>query len=145
MIRISPYKINSETYEKVFAVFYEVVGKGHNKKEFNHILFELLSPSERIMIVKRIAIVYLLMKEIDYVTICSVLKVSNSTVSKFRILMEDSQGVVPVLRKMVSLEKITLMFEELFSEIFAPGVYGVNWKAAWERKIALRIKKQTGI
>jgi Trp operon repressor len=145
MIRISPYKISSATYEKVFAVFYEVVGRGHNKEEFNHIFFELLSPAERIMIVKRIAIIYLLMKNIDYETICSALKVSNSTVSKFRILMEDSRGIVPALKKIVSLEKIALMFEELFSEIFAPGVPGVNWKAAWERKMALKRRKQTGI
>lgn len=145
MVRISPYKIGPEAYEKVFAVFYEVVGKDREREEFNDILRELLSPAERIMIVKRIAIIYLLMKNIDYETICEVLKVSNSTVSKYRLLMEDSRGIVPALKGLVGMEKIALAFEELFNELFAPGIYGINWKAAWERKRNLQRKKEEGI
>jgi Trp operon repressor len=145
MVRISPYKISPEAYEKVFAVFYEVVGKDREKEEFSEILRELLSPAERIMIVKRIAIIYLLMKNIDYETICEVLKVSNGTVSKYRQLMEDSRGIVPALKGLVGLEKISLAFEELFNELFPPGAYGINWKAAWERKRNLQRKKWQGI
>lgn len=145
MVRISPYKISPKAYEKVFAVFYEVVGKDKDKEEFNHILRELLTPAERIMIVKRIAIIYLLIKNIDYETICEVLHVSNATVSKYRLLMQDSHGIVPALKDLVGMEKIALAFEELFNELFAPGVYGINWKAAWERKRNLQRKKEQGI
>ncbi len=145
MVRISPYKIKPEAYVKVFAVFYEVVGKDRDREEFNNIFHELLSPAERIMIVKRIAVIYLLMKKIDYRNICEVLRVSNSTVSKFRVLMEDSQGIVPALKGIVGTEKVSLVFEELFSEIFAPGVYGINWSAAWQRKRNLQRKKEQGI
>lgn len=145
MVRISPYKVRPETYEKVFAVFYEVVGKDRDKVEFNDIFRELLSPAERIMIVKRIAIIYLLMKNIDYRNICEVLRVSNSTVSKYRVPMEDSQGIVPALKGLLGIEKVSLAIEELFSEIFTPGVYGINWSAAWQRKRNLQRKKDQGI
>lgn len=145
MVRISPYKIKPEAYEKVFAVFYEVVGKDRDRKEFNNIFRELLSPAERIMIVKRIAIIYLLMKNIDYRNICEVLSVSNSTVSKYRAQMEASQGIVPALKELVGIEKISLAFEELINEIFSPGVYGINWSAAWQRKRNLQRKKEKGI
>lgn len=144
MVRISPYKIAPEKYHKIFSIFYEVVGK-QQKDLFNKVLFDLLSPAERVMIVKRIAIIYLLMKDIDYRMICKVLKVSYTTVSKFRIMMEKSEGIVPALQSILKIEKISLLFKELFNDVFAPGVYGINWKAAWERKIAFQREKTQGL
>lgn len=145
MIRISYFKIKQEDYEKIFSIFYKVLGETDSKDEFNKILFDLLTPAERIMLIKRIAVIYLLLKDIDYLTICKVLKVSNGTVSKYKLLMESSIGIVPVLKKMVENEKIWLFFEDIFSQIFHPGVYGISWKAAWETKIALERKKERGL
>ncbi len=145
MVRIFPYRIGPESYEKIFSVFYEVVGHNRNKTEFNKILFELLSPSERVMIVKRIAIVYLLLKEVDCEIIKKVLKVSFTTISKYRIMMESSHGIVPALKDIISIDKIALLFEQLFNDIFAPGVYRASWSAAWQRKFRLERKKETGL
>ena len=145
MVRISPYQLKPEAFKKVFNVFYEVLGNNRGKEEFNNILFDLLSPAERIMLAKRIAIIFLLMKNIDYKTISEVLKVSTTTVFKFRLLMENSKGIVLALRQVVMNDKVILAFKELFSDLFAPGVYGVNWKAAWERKIEIRREKTKGI
>jgi len=145
MIRISYLKIREEDYEKIFSIFYKVLGETDGKDEFSKILFDLLTPAERIMIIKRIAIIYLLLKDIEYRTICKVLKVSNGTVSKYKLLMENSVGIVPVLKKMVRNEKIWLFFEDIFSQIFYPGRPGINWKAAWEIKIALERKKERGL
>jgi len=145
MIRISYLKIKEEDYEKIFSIFYKVLGETEDKDEFSKILFDLLTPAERIMLIKRIAIIYLLLKDIEYRSICEVLKVSNGTVSKYKLLMENSIGIVPVLKKMVRNEKIWLFFEEIFSQIFHPGLPGINWKAAWETKIKLERKKERGL
>ena len=145
MIRISYLKIRGEDYEKIFSIFYKVLGETENKNEFNKILFDLLTPAERIMLIKRIAIIYLLMKEIHYQTVCEVLKVSNTTVSKYKLLMERSEGIVPALKSMVKQEKVWLFFEDIFSQIFYPGRPGINWKAAWEAKINLERKKERGL
>ena len=145
MVRISRFRLSNEVYDKLFVLLFEVIGKRRNKKEFNDILFDLLSPVERIMIAKRVVIIYLLMKEIDYRDICQVLKVSNGTVSKFRLIMEKSQGIVPALKSILKEEKVILFIEELFNDLFPPGKYGVNWKAAWERRIYLERKKRLGI
>lgn len=145
MIRISYFKIKEEDYNKIFLIFYKVIGETEDKDEFNRILIDLLTPAERIMLIKRIAIIYLLLKDIDYLTICKVLKVSNGTVSKYRLLMEDSKGIVPVIKKMIKNEKIWLFFEEIFSQIFYPGRPGINWTAAWEMRNALERKKERGL
>lgn len=145
MVRITPYNVKPEAYKKVFDIFYEVVSNNKDKEEFNQIFLELLSPAERIMIAKRIAIIYLLMKNIDYQIICKVIKVSSATVSKYRLLMEDSKGIVPALKSLVMIEKVTLVFEEFFNEIFHPGLYGISWSAAWQSKRELERKKEEGI
>lgn len=145
MIRISYFKIKKEDYNKIFSIFYKVIGETEDKDEFSQILVDLLTPAERIMLIKRIAIIYLLLKDIDYLTICNVLKVSNGTVSKYRLLMEDSKGIVPVIKKMIKNEKIWLFFEEIFSQIFYPGKIGVDWKSAWKLQIDLKNKKLTGL
>lgn len=145
MVRISYLKIKEEDYEKIFSIFYKVLGETEDKDEFSKILFDLLTPAERIMLIKRIAIIYLLMKEIHYQTVCEVLKVSNTTVSKYKLLMERSEGIVPALKSMVKQEKVWLFFEDIFSQIFYPGRPGINWKAAWEAKINLERKKERGL
>ena len=101
MVRISYIQIKQQDYEKIFSVFYKVLGETDDKDEFSRILFDLLTPAERIMIIKRIAIIYLLLKEIDYRMICKALKVSNTTVNKYKLSMERSEGIVPVLKNMV--------------------------------------------
>jgi len=97
------------------------------------------------MIAKRVAIIYLLMKQIDQRTICQVLKVSSGTVAKFSLLMEKSEGIVPTFRRVLNNEKVVDFFEDILNSFFAPGVPGVNWKAAWQRKIARQRKKSLGI
>jgi len=138
-------QIKERDYEKIFSIFYKVLGETDNIEEFNKILFDLLTPAERIMIIKRIAIIYLLLKEIDYRMICKALKVSSTTVNKYKLSMERSEGIVPTLRKMIRQEKVWLFFEEIFSQIFYPGRPGINWTAAWEMKLAIERKKERGL
>jgi len=145
MTRISRIKLNDRVLKKLFWLFFEVVGKKKNVDEFNKTIYDLLSPVERVMIAKRIAVVYLLMKKIDYKTICNILKVSPSTVAKFNLLIEKSNGIVPSFRIILRNEKITDFLEEIFLSIRGPGVYGTNWSNAWQRKIRHEQKKRTGI
>lgn len=145
MTRISRFKLSNQVYDKLFQLFFEVVTRHKNREEFNKILIDLLSPVERIMIAKRIVIIYLLMKEIDYRTICQVLKVSNGTVSKFKLIMEKSEGIVPRLKHILREERVFLFIKELINDLFPPGKFGVNWKSAWERKFDLDREKNEGI
>ena len=66
MTRISKHPLSERVYEKLFILLFEVMAKKTNKDDFNKVLFELLSPVERIMIAKRVIIIFLLMKKIDY-------------------------------------------------------------------------------
>src|SRR3989338_5439520 len=146
MTRISRFKLSKRVYDKLSILLFEVVGKKGSREDFNKVLVDLLSPVERIMIAKRVVIIFLLMKEIDYRTICEVIKVSNGTVSKFKLIMEKSDGIVPALERLVKNEKILIFLEGLYNELFQrPGTYGVNWKNAWQRKFDYERRKGEGI
>ncbi len=145
MTRISRLQVDNDILEKLFSLFFEVIGKDKNEEEFRNIIHDLLSPVERIMIAKRVAIFYMLMKKLDYYNISKSLKVSPSTIAKFNLVKENSRGIVNALKGTVRNEKIINFFEELILELRRPGKYGVNWKNAWQEKIDYERKKAKGI
>ncbi|MCL4364263.1 Trp family transcriptional regulator [Patescibacteria group bacterium] len=145
MVRNSRFKLSEELLSKLFSLFFEIMGKKSSQEEFMKVMFDLLSPAERIMLAKRVAIIYLLMKKIEYYSICDRLKVSSSTVSKFALIMEKSDGIVPTFRNIVKIEKISLFLKEIFNDIYHPGLPGTNWKSAWESKIKTNKEKIFGI
>ncbi|MEK7109706.1 MAG: Trp family transcriptional regulator [Patescibacteria group bacterium] len=145
MTRISQFKVDDDVLEKVFSLFFEVISKDKDEEEFQNIIHDLLSPAERIMIAKRVAIFYMLMKKLDYYNIAKSLKVSPSTIAKFNLVKENSRGIVNALKSTVRNEKIINFFEELILELRRPGKYGINWKDAWQEKIAHERKKEKGI
>ncbi len=145
MAMISKNPLRNDVLERVFNLFFEVLGKRDNKEEFIDIASNILSSSEKIMIAKRIAILYLLLKKIDYQIICEILKVSASTVFKFRPIVESETRITPVLKLILTTERVTQFFEEIFLTLYGPGSYGTNWSSAWKAKIELERKKLTGI
>ena len=132
-------------YEKMFGLFFEVITNSKNKEGFNQLMKELLSPTERIMVAKRVVLVYLLLQEIDYQVICRVLKVSSSTISKFKLLTDNKSGMIDILKKTMQNDKIKLFVFELMSDLFPPGMYGTNWESAWKRKLEISRVKREGI
>ena len=145
MIQVSKYRLDNKILEKIFALFFIVVGKKQSQEEFLKVIQDLFSPTERLAVAKRIAIIYLLTKEIDTTTICRVLKVTRATVAKFSYLTERSEGIVPSLKIMLRNEKIKLVLEEIFNTLYGPGTPGIDWAAAWQRKLEIRRKKAEGI
>ena len=146
MARISRYKLREDVLDKLFNLFFEIIGNQDDKNEFNEIINGILSYNERIMFAKRIAIIYLLLKNIDFHNICMALNVSSSTVAKFKLLIVDKQdGLVKAFDNIIFRDKTKEIIDDFFNTIFSPGKYGVNWKIAWERKRESERKKQFGI
>ncbi len=146
MARISQYKLKDKVLEKLFNIFFEIIGNQNDKNKFNEIITGVFSYNERIMFAKRIAIIYLLLKNIDFHNICMALNVSSATVAKFKLLIENKQdGFIRAFQNIIFRDKTQEIIDDFFNTIFAPGVYGVNWKIAWERKRESERKKRFGI
>lgn len=145
MARISRFKLEDDVLEKLFTLFFQVVGKKSSKDEFQKTIVDLLSPVERVMIAKRIAIAYLLLKKIDYLTICETLKVSSATVAKFSLLLEKSEGLIPTFKTLLRNEKITQFLEELFVSLHMSPVVGTDWSSGRRVKNIIERRKARGI
>lgn len=143
MTRISKYKVEDKVLKKLYFLMFEIISNMDEEERFTGIMEELLSPTEKIMIAKRIAIIYLLMKNIDYLMISDVLKVSSRTIAKFHSITNEGKEIKNLLDSIIGNEKIKDFFEELFFR--EPGTYGVNWKSAWRQKFEIERKKQRGI
>ncbi len=146
MARVSKYKLRDDVLNKLFSLFFEIVGNQDDINEFNEIVNGIFSINERIVYAKRIAIIYLLLKNIDSHNICMALNVSTSTVAKFKLLMADKQnGLTNVFNNIIFRDKTKKIIDDFFNTIFSPGKYGVDWKLAWERRRESERKKQFGI
>lgn len=145
MVQLSRRKVEDDVLEKLFTLFFEIVGKNKVREDFENIIQGVLSTTEKIMIAKRIAIFYLLIKKIDYIIICETLKVSAATVFKFRFILENNQTVSLSYEKIVRNEKIFNFLEEVYLTLRGPGVPGVNWSEAWKHKRRFERRKTRGI
>lgn len=146
MARISKFKLRDDVLEKLFSLFFEIIGNQDDKDEFNEIIKGVFSYNERIVFAKRIAIIYLLLKNIDFHNICMALNVSSATVAKFKLLIENKHdGLINAFDNIIFRDKTREIIDDFFNTIFAPGKYGVNWKVAWKRKLESERKKKFGI
>lgn len=146
MVQISRGKLSEELLFKIFELFFQIVGKKNKKEEFLAVIEDLFSPVERIMIAKRIAIIYLLLKKVNPTTICQVLKVSSSTVAKYSVFIDKSVGITNEFKKLLKKEKIATFLEDLYNDFFNyPGRPGINWSASWKIKNQRDKERQLGI
>ncbi len=142
---ISKYKLNQEIIDKLFNLFFEIIGKNQSKNEFDLIIYDIFSSTERVMIAKRIAIMYLLLKDINYKIICDKLRVSPATILKFRGSLENSKGVLSRFNKILKNEKIKELFEEVYLFLQKPGTPGTSWSISLQNRLEFERKKREGI
>jgi len=136
MVNISKRPVDVKKLFKLYQLFFEVVSKAKNKDEFLELIKDLLSPVEQIMVAKRIAIIYLLTKNVDQLAIARYIKVSRATVSKFNLLFfEKKTRLIKIIESMIKKEKIGHFLEDLFADLFIqPGVKIGHWQRYWDHK-----------
>lgn len=147
MVYISKKKLSHEVLDKIFRLFLEVMSKSSNSGEFLDLANEIFSPSEKIMMAKRITIIYLLVKGIDQIVITDVLKVSTATVAKFALLnFQKDSKLVELMRTMIKKEKVFNFIEDLIADLFIqPGIKIGHHKLHWEQERKKQNRKLTGL
>ena len=135
MTRISKYRIKEEVLFKTYQLFFEVVSRSsYTKKDFLEMLDDIFSPTEKIMIAKRIAIIYLIIKGLDQRSICFVLKVSSATTSKFMYIFNKKDSkVVRNIERMIQNKRMHNFLEDLLHDLTTqPGLKIGHWQKQWD-------------
>lgn len=114
MAQISKYRLPEKTQSEIRSLFAEVLSMLSFKEDIFAFLEDFLSPTERIVLSKRITIALLLKKGYAYEAIKNVLKVSSPTVADVnRKLKFSGQGYHRILDKILRYQKINNVFDKI--------------------------------
>ena len=102
MSQVSKRLVEREIEERIFEVFFKSLADLHRIGEIKKYLFDLLSPVERTMIAKRLAIAILLTKGYSYAAIGDIVKVSGTTIASISVWIQHSgKGFEMVIKKIL--------------------------------------------
>jgi len=140
MTQVSKNILHKEVELRVYEVLMESIASARTHETVNKLLDDLLSPTERLMIAKRLSIALLLMKKYDQRTISKWLKVSLGTVSKVSLVLQTGHGgyhsVIGSLLQKEELRAFIQKIDDALADIFPPRHR--NWsrwrKERWEEK-----------
>ncbi|OGK13937.1 hypothetical protein A3C98_01500 [Candidatus Roizmanbacteria bacterium RIFCSPHIGHO2_02_FULL_37_15] len=136
MTRISRRILKENLLLKLHSLFFEIMSQYSSKESFLELIDDILSPTEKIMLTKRVAIIYLLIKGVDYRDIANVLKVSTGTVVLYaaKFYKRDSK-IVKMIKTMLKKEKFFNFLEDVFADLsIQPGLKIGDWQRYWNHK-----------
>lgn len=142
MTQVSRIPLRKEIEQRVYEVLMESIAVARSRNTVTRLLDDLLSPTERLMIAKRLSIALLLLKKYDQRTISRWLKVSLGTVSKVSLALQKGRGgyqavIGSILRK-EELKALIEKIDDALADMFPP--VSRDWhhwrRQRWEAKIA---------
>src|SRR3989338_4833148 len=124
MTQVSRIPLRKEIEKRIFEIFLSSLAKVRHRQEVENFINDLLSPTEKLMLAKRLSIAFLLSKKYDHRTISKVLKVSLSTVNRVSLRFQlGGEGFNKVIQEIRSGEKIKEFWQKIddfISEIVPP-------------------------
>ena len=114
MPHISSYALHAKAVGHLLDKLGRAIEHLKNRAEINLFFNDLLTPTERMMLAKRLAIILMLEKGFTFAQICSTLKVSESTISAMRERMDrGGTGFHLIIMKFEKDENATKFFENI--------------------------------
>ena len=127
MAQISKYLISKDIYDRIFDLFLKTIVNLETKNNTSAFLDGFLTPTEKVMLSKRLAIGLLLAKEYPYREISKVLKVSLGTIGSVGRNYKYQPGYQVVIQKILGDEKLEdfwLKVGEVFASVGSAGGKG---------------------
>lgn len=141
MTQVSKRFMNKKVEERILDLFWTSLSSLSTKQEVALFLNDLLTRTEKIMLSKRLAIAFMLMKGHNYPIINDRLKVSDATIWNVKTnLALSGKGYKMAIEQIMNKEKWEKFWQDLdnFFEEILPPRYGTNWKEArrkqWEKR-----------
>lgn len=141
MTQVSKRYLEKKIEERILDLFWTSLSSLSTKEKVAVFLDDLLTNTEKLMLSKRLAIAFMLMKGHDYPTINNRLKVSDQTIWNIKInLSNRGKGYKVAIENIMQKERWGKLWQNLdhvFEELLPPR-YGTNWKEVrrrqWEKR-----------
>ncbi len=146
MAQISKYPISQAVYERILEIFFKALVGIQTQSEAEQFIKDFLTPTEKIMLAKRLAIAFLLEKNYGYRTISKVLRVSLPTVASVNLIRKyGGKGYQKNIEKLLKEEKVKdflLRVSETLTEVVSHGGKGSGtWRYLHDELRSKRLKK----
>ena len=141
MAQISKYPIHKSVEKRMFEIFTSTISSLKNPEDIEDFLHDFLSPVEKIMLSKRLAIAILLAKDYSYPSIRQILRVTPTTISAVSLSLKYSgKGYRKMVEKILSDEKKDNFWQKI-EDVLAkiPKAKGSDW--SYQRKIYEKKKR----
>ncbi len=114
MSQVSKKVLPNHVKESLFNNFWDLLASIKNSREVKIFVEDFLSPTEKVMLAKRITIAILLTKGHDYRSISTLLKVSTTTVSTIaKYLNLKTPGYQLLIKKYFQKQAVKELLQEL--------------------------------
>lgn len=114
MAQVSRNPLAKDIHDRVIEIFLTSFTRLNSKRKAKKLLFDLLTPTERIMLAKRLAIAYLLEKKFDHRSIAKLIKVSHGTIQRVNLIRNFAgEGFQNVIHSLIKEDQIKQYFQSL--------------------------------
>jgi uncharacterized protein YerC len=141
MSQVSKYPISNEIYERIINLLFKTVADMNTKKKVSDLFEEFLTPTEHIMLAKRLAIGLLLAKGFKYREIAGTLKVSITTIGSVAINLKYGRTFRNIVFQILEKEKMEDFWLSVAETISSVGLVGTKGTKSW-RYLNTEIKKR---
>lgn len=145
MVQLSKQKLDPDLDRRIHALFYQILTCIRSHDDFQRTFIGVLSPIELTVLARRMALFLLLVKKIDREHIHQVLKVSNATISKYAMILENNNDVQKRFHQLADMQNINIFLRELIQTILYPGRPYSSWSAALSRQHTLEKEKALSV
>ena len=145
MVRLSARQLDKYVQQRLYELLFEMFSIKRSEKDFDNFFMSLFSGNERVMLIKRIGLIYLLIKGVTTSNICDILKISPSTLSKYSLILDKNKNAYDYFGKLAKKVRLVNILEEVIDTLYGPGTPGVNWSEAWKTKKRNLKRKEIGL
>lgn len=142
MPQVSKYPLREQVYNRIFELLLKVIRDSFSKKQAEELLNDLLTPTEKIMLAKRLSIAVLLLKDYSYESIQAILRVSRPTIADVnRSLKYGGKGYKKFAKRILKEEKMAKFWEKVEDLVLGAISQGGKGTGSW-RYLHHEIKKK---
>lgn len=114
----------------------------NNKDDAQAIISDLLTPTERVMVVKRLAVAFLLTQGYQYREISKILRVSLPTISSVNMVLKYGKGgYSKAISRLLRDQKLTSLINNIAKAVVSMGAIGGKGSGGW-RALKYEVKKK---
>ena len=120
MTQVSRRTLPSDVHKRIYDIFTNVITEIHTESEVRSLLEDFLTPTERVMLPKRLCIAFLLIKGYDQRSIASYLNVSFTTINRVSTALKvNGEGYQVILRRIGEHKHHGLILEKIEEGVLA--------------------------